>query len=128
MSGTRSDEGWVFLQDFFAENADETLAALLDVAAKMGKTPAQVAIRWVLDQPVVTSVIVGARTTEQLKDNIKVSGWSIPSEYKTILDDISYLPDRYPEKIEKHMQKRTMPKTTNGINWIIREVISVHLS
>lgn len=106
MGGTRSDEGWVFLEEFFADNADETLAALLDVAAKMGKTPAQVAIRWVLDQPVITSVIVGARTTEQLRDNIKVSGWSIPSEYKMVLDKISYLPDRYPEKLEKHMQKR----------------------
>ncbi|MGI9536326.1 MAG: aldo/keto reductase [Desulfocapsaceae bacterium] len=106
MSGTRSEEGWVFLEDFFADNADETLAALLDVAAKMKKTPAQIAIRWVLDQPVITSVIVGARTKEQLQDNIKVSGWSIPAEYKAGLDKVSYLPDRYPEKMEKHLQQR----------------------
>ena len=106
MSGTRSEEGWVFLQDFFADNADETLATLLDVAAKMEKTPAQVAIRWVLDQPVITSVIVGARTMEQLRDNIKVSSWSIPADYKAVLDEVSSLPDRYPEKMEKHMQKR----------------------
>ena len=106
MSGTRSEEGWVFLENFFADNADETLAALLDAAAKMDKTPAQVAIRWVLEQPLVTSVIVGARTTEQLKDNIKVSGWSIPTEYRAVLDEVSYLPDRYPEKLEKHMQQR----------------------
>ena len=106
MSGTRSEEGWVFLQDFFADNADEILKTLVDVARKMGKTPAQVAIRWVLDQPAVTSVIVGARTTAQLRDNITVSGWTIPTEYKAVLDEVSYLPDRYPEKLEKHMQKR----------------------
>lgn len=106
MSGTRSDEGWVFLKDFFADNADETLAALLDVAAKMDKTPAQVAVRWILDQPAITSVIVGARTTEHLKENVKVSGWSIPSEIKRVLDEVSHLPDRYPEKMEKHMQKK----------------------
>ena len=106
MSGTRSDEGWVFLEDFFADNADETLAALLDVAEKIKKAPSQVAIRWVLDQPVITSVIVGARTTEHLKENIKVAGWSIPSECKILLDEVSHLPDRYPEKMEKHMQKR----------------------
>jgi aryl-alcohol dehydrogenase-like predicted oxidoreductase len=106
MSGTRSEEGWVFLQDFFADNADETLATLLDVAGKMARTPAQVAIRWVLDQPVITSVIVGARTMAQLRDNITVSSWSIPAEYKAVLDQVSYLPDRYPEKLEKHMQKR----------------------
>ena len=106
MSGTRSEEGWVFLEEFFADNADETLRTLVDVADKMGKTPAQVAIRWVLDQPAVTSVIVGARTTAQLRDNITVSGWTIPAEYKALLDEVSHLPDRYPEKLEKHMQKR----------------------
>lgn len=106
MNGTRSDEGWVFLEDFFAANADETLSVLIDAAEKTGKTPAQIAIRWILDQPVITSVIVGARNIEQLKDNIKVSGWSIPADIKTTLDQVSHLPDRYPEKMEKHMQKK----------------------
>lgn len=106
MSGTRSDEGWVFLEDYFAANADETLSVLLDIARKMNKTPAQVAIRWILDQPVITSVIIGSRNIQQLENNIKVSGWYIPSELKSILDKVSRLPDRYPEKMEKHMQKR----------------------
>ena len=106
MSGTRSEEGWVFLEDFFAANADETLSALLDVAEKIGKSPAQVAIRWVLDQPAVTSVIVGARTVEQLKDNINVSNWTIPPELKSRLDEVSYLPDRYPEKNWKNICKK----------------------
>lgn len=106
MSGTRSDEGWVFLESFFAANADETLTVLLDVAKKIGKTPAQVAIRWILEQPAITSVIVGARTIEQFKDNIMVSGWSIPSELKAALDKVSRLRERYPEKMEKDMQRR----------------------
>lgn len=104
--GTRSEEGWVFLENFFAANADETLSVLLEVAETIGKTPAQVAIRWILEQPAVTSVIVGARTVEQLEDNIRVSHWSIPDELKARLDEVSYLPDRYPEALEKHMQKR----------------------
>lgn len=106
LSGTRSEEGWVFLENFFAANADETLAVLLEVAETMGKTPAQVAIRWILEQRAVTSVIVGARTVEQLEDNIRVSHWSIPEELRTRLDEVSYLPDRYPEGLEKHMQQR----------------------
>ena len=106
MSGTRSEEGWVFLEDFFADNADDTLAALLEIADDMGKTPAQVAIRWILEQRAVTSVIVGSRTMDQLRDNIKVSSWSLPTEIRTRLDEVSHLPDRYPEKMEKHLQKR----------------------
>lgn len=106
LSGTRSEEGWVFLENFFAANADETLSVLLEVAETIGKTPAQVAIRWILEQPAVTSVIVGARTVEQLEDNIRVCHWSIPDELKARLDEVSYLPDRYPEALEKHMQKR----------------------
>jgi len=106
VSGTRSEAGWVFLEDFFAANADKSLTTLLDVAEKMEKNPAQVAIRWILDQPVITSVIVGARNLKQLEDNIKVSNWSIGAELKSLLDKVSHLPDRYPEKMEKHMQKR----------------------
>lgn len=104
--GTRSEEKWVFLEGYFAANADDTLSVLLSVADKLGKSPAQVAIRWILDQPVITSAIVGARTTDQLRDNLKVSGWSIPVELKTLLDDVSCLPDRYPERMEKNMQDR----------------------
>ena len=64
-SGTRSEEGWAFPQSYFAANADETLSTLLDVAAELNRTPAQVATRWVLEQPAITSAIVGARTVEQ---------------------------------------------------------------
>ena len=59
VAGTRSAEGWAWHGRFFAANADETLAALLEVAEELGKTPAQVALRWVLEQPGVSSVIAG---------------------------------------------------------------------
>ena len=39
-------------------------------AAKKGATPSQVALAWLADRPAVTSVILGARTTEQLADNL----------------------------------------------------------
>ena len=35
--------------------------------------PAQVALRWALEQPAISSVIIGARTSEQLKDNLEVA-------------------------------------------------------
>ena len=48
----------------------EVIGAVQDVAEARGATMAQVALAWVAAQPAVTSVILGARTTEQLKDNL----------------------------------------------------------
>lgn len=105
-AGTRSEENWVFPQTYFAANADETLSALLSVADNLGKSPAQIAIRWILDQPVITSAIVGARTVDQLRGNLKVSGWKLPADLLKILNETSYLPDRYPESCEKNMREK----------------------
>ena len=44
--------------------------ALHDVVAEVNRTPAQVALRWVMQQPVAVRPIVGCRTPEQLADNL----------------------------------------------------------
>ena len=49
VQGTRSAEGWGFQHRFFAPNHEEILQTLLDVAKELGRTPAQVALRWVMD-------------------------------------------------------------------------------
>ena len=64
------------------------------------------ALRWVLDQPAITAAIVGARTAEQLADNLKAGGWSLDADAKARLDEVSHLPDRYPESMEKGMHER----------------------
>ncbi|MFH1085723.1 MAG: aldo/keto reductase [Chloroflexota bacterium] len=106
LAGTRSAEGWAFHERFFAPNADETLAELLKVAAEVGRSPAQVALRWVLEQPGVSAVIAGARTAEQFHDNCGASGWRLQSEPLERLTRVSRLPDRYPEVMEKNMDER----------------------
>ena len=106
LGGTRSEEGWAYPEDFFAANADESLQGLLDVAAAIGRTPSQVALRWVLERPAVTSVIAGARTFEQFADNVQAAGWTLEAEAKNRLDAVSHLPDRYPEAMEKNMHER----------------------
>ncbi len=63
-TGSRADRGWAWFGRFFAENADDTLTALLVVAAELGKSPAQVALRWVMEQPGVTAPIAGVRTAD----------------------------------------------------------------
>ncbi len=106
VAGTRSAEGWAWHGRFFADNADETLAELLKVARELHKTPAQVALRWVLAQPGVSSVITGVRTAEQLRDNLGATGWQLKGEPLTRLNDVSYLPPRYPESFEQDTWKR----------------------
>jgi aryl-alcohol dehydrogenase-like predicted oxidoreductase len=106
VAGTRSESGWAWHERFFAANADETLAALLDVARELGKTPAQVALRWVLEQPAVSSAIVGVRTTEHLRDNVGATGWRLEGEPLQRLNEVSHLPDRYPKSFEKVMHER----------------------
>jgi aryl-alcohol dehydrogenase-like predicted oxidoreductase len=106
VEGTRSDEGWAYPQRYFAANADETLATLLAVAKEVGRSPAQVALRWVLDQPAITSAIIGARTTEQARDNFLAGGWRLPPELLGRLNTVSTLPMRYPKSMEFNMHER----------------------
>ena len=62
--------------------------AFKKLAAKYGKTPAQFALRWALQQPGVTTVIAGARTPGQVEDNVGVSDWSIDGEDLEKVDSI----------------------------------------
>lgn len=106
VAGTRSDEGWAYPKQFFAANADDTLQILLTAAEALGKSPAQVAVRWVLEQPGLTAAIVGARTAEQLRDTVGATGWRLEGEWLEKLNAVSQLPDRYPESMEKNMDER----------------------
>ncbi len=105
-AGTRSEEGWAFPQRYFAQNADETLQTLLEVSDELGRSPAQVALRWVLEQPTITSAIVGARHAEHLQNNLGAAGWKLEGAELHKLNKVSYLPDRYPEAMEKNMHER----------------------
>jgi len=104
--GTRSDEGWVFPSRFFAPNADESLKVLLEVAQELDRSPAQVALRWILEQPFITSAIVGARTLKHAEDNLRASTWKLPEGALQRLNEVSYLPPRYPLAMEENMHER----------------------
>ena len=106
MQGTRSAEGWGFQARFFAANHSEILQTLLDVAKEIGKTPAQTALRWVMDQPFMTSAIVGARNSEQLKDTLEAGGWRLPEDALEKLNKISAQPHKYPRAFEDPMPER----------------------
>ena len=106
VTGSRSEEGWAYPERYFADCADDSLAALLDMAESTGHSPAQVALRWVLEQPSITSVIIGARTVEQARDNIMAGSFCLESEHVQRLNAVSALPPRYPRAMEQDMHER----------------------
>src|SRR5262245_732658 len=58
-------------------------------ATELGKTPAQLAIAWVLSHPEVTCAISGADTIEQFADVLGGVGWELPGEVRQRLDEVS---------------------------------------
>ena len=69
--------------------AADVLAAVRDVAGKLGATVAQVAQAWVLAQPEITVVISGADTAQQLEDNLGALELTIPAEEMAVLNRVS---------------------------------------
>ncbi len=106
VAGTRSAEGWAYPSKYFCPQADAVLAALLDAAKEIGRSPAEVALRWVLDRPFMTGAIVGARTAAQAAESMKAGGWRLPDTIYKKLDEVSALPPRYPRSMETGMDQR----------------------
>lgn len=66
------------------------------IAAETGKTVAQVALNWLLCKPTVSSLVIGARTEEQLRQNLGAIGWSLTPDQVSRLDAASQTPKAYP--------------------------------
>jgi aryl-alcohol dehydrogenase-like predicted oxidoreductase len=79
---------------------DELLYQVVDalelVAAETGRTVPQIAINWLLRRPTVSTVIIGARTEEQLRDNLGAVGWELSTEHLAALDAASGRTAPYP--------------------------------
>lgn len=93
-TGTRLEDadkfGWSERWEVYATERTWTIIdTLLSVAEELGKTPAQVALNWVLNRPEVTAPIIGIRTLEQLENNLAASGWKIPEELNVRLQQAS---------------------------------------
>jgi len=86
--------------DFGPPVDDERLFRVVDaldaVAAETGRSVAQVAINWLLQRPTVSSVILGARNEEQLRDNLGAAGWALTAEQVARLDAASAVAAPYP--------------------------------
>ena len=70
--------------------------ALVEIAEEHGASPAQVALAWTLGRPGVASLVVGARTDEQLADNLGAADLVLGDDERARLDELSAPPLLYP--------------------------------
>jgi aryl-alcohol dehydrogenase-like predicted oxidoreductase len=95
-SDTRLGESEMQAKRRLTEHNLQVAQAVGKMAADIGKSPAQVALNWVLHRPGVTSPILGARTVAQLEDNLGAAGWQLDAGQIVELDRASRLPLPYP--------------------------------
>ncbi|MCY4566851.1 MAG: aldo/keto reductase, partial [Candidatus Poribacteria bacterium] len=67
----------------------QVIVTLKRLAAELGKTPAQLAVAWVLSHPEVTVAISGSDTIEQLDDTLRGVGWELDPAVREELDEVS---------------------------------------
>ena len=96
--------------DLGPQVADEYLYKVVDaldvVAVETGKTVPQIALNWLLRRPTVSSLIVGARNEEQLRQNLGAVGWSLTADQVATLDLASALEPAYPYWHQRQFTER----------------------
>jgi aryl-alcohol dehydrogenase-like predicted oxidoreductase len=92
------------------EKLYDTVDVLVDIAAgRAGVSPAQVALAWLLGRPAVTSLIIGARTDEQLRDNLGAADLTLTADEREALDKVSV-----PELVYPHWHQLATAKDRLG--------------
>jgi len=105
-AGVRLEKWKERFADFDSDRGWRTLDAVNAVAREKDATASAVALAWLLAKPVVTSVIFGARTLEQLDDNLRAADLKLTAEEVQRLDDASAFDLGYPYKFMANVQKR----------------------
>ena len=78
------------------EHLYRVVDALDEAAKETGKTVPQIALNWLLCRPSISTVIIGARTEEQLRQNLGAVGWKLSAEQMAKLDAASAVSPAYP--------------------------------
>ena len=86
----------IFAPPVDEEHLYRVIDALDIVAAETGKTVPQIALNWLLQRPTVSTVLVGARNEEQLKQNLGAVGWTLTPEHIERLSLASKVVPPYP--------------------------------
>jgi aryl-alcohol dehydrogenase-like predicted oxidoreductase len=91
------------------EKADRIVVAMREVAKAHGVSVARVALAWVRQKPFVTSTIIGAKTLEQLNDNLEAVTLTLTPEQIARLDEISADRAQYPHWMAKRNNATRVP-------------------
>jgi aryl-alcohol dehydrogenase-like predicted oxidoreductase len=96
--------------DMGPQMSDEYLYRVVDaldeVSAETGKSVPQIALNWLLQRPTVSTVVIGARNEEQLKQNLGAVGWNLSKEQVAKLDEASAVTPAYPYWHQAGFQER----------------------
>src|SRR5437660_6314892 len=91
------------------EHIYKVVDAIDEIAKETGKTVPQIALNWLLQRPTVSSVIIGARNEEQLRQNLGAVGWNLTAEQVVLLDAASATTPAYPYWHQRGFTKRNPP-------------------
>lgn len=94
--GSRLHETEQFAPPVESEHLYRVIDAIEAIAAETGRSVPQIALNWLLQRPTVSSVIIGARNEEQLRQNLGAVGWSLTSQQIAALDAASEVLPPYP--------------------------------
>ena len=93
--------------------SDEYLFRVIDaideIAKETGKTIPQIAINWLLQRPTVTTVVIGARNEQQLRQNLGAVGWKLTANQMARLDAASAVTPAYPYWHQSGFVERNPP-------------------
>jgi aryl-alcohol dehydrogenase-like predicted oxidoreductase len=110
-AGTRIGDRGVWFPFFEKEVGFHVVDVLKEMSAKMKSSPSQISLAWLLSKPFVTSVILGARAMEQLKDNLGSVDVQIGEDYMKKLEDITAPRLQYPNWMIHTQAQDRLPKS-----------------
>jgi aryl-alcohol dehydrogenase-like predicted oxidoreductase len=83
--------------------------AIDEVARECGKSVSQIALNWLLQRPSVSTVIIGARNEEQLRENLGAVGWNLTQDQIAKLDAASATTPAYPYWHQRQFERNPAP-------------------
>jgi aryl-alcohol dehydrogenase-like predicted oxidoreductase len=95
-AGSRQLTDWDEPPVYDREALYDTVEVLVSIGERRGVSAAQVALAYTLGRPAVTSLVIGARTTEQLADNLAAADLTLTDAERAELDKVSAPPLLYP--------------------------------